>query len=117
MNNWKIPAWLEREVRDRDRACVYCRRAFGSATGTRPSTATWEHIVNDARLITRDNIARCCAACNASKGTKTLSAWLASEYCKTRGITAETVADVVRRALVLQPHIVGDQTRVEEGEQ
>ena len=24
MNNWNIPGWPEREVKDRDRSCVYC---------------------------------------------------------------------------------------------
>jgi hypothetical protein len=24
MNNWGIPDWLEKEVRERDKTCVYC---------------------------------------------------------------------------------------------
>jgi hypothetical protein len=24
MSNWGIPDWLEKEVRERDKACVYC---------------------------------------------------------------------------------------------
>jgi hypothetical protein len=24
MNKWGIPEWLENELRDRDRTCVYC---------------------------------------------------------------------------------------------
>jgi 5-methylcytosine-specific restriction endonuclease McrA len=99
MNNWNIPGWLESEVKDRDRHCVYCRMAFGASHETGTVIATWEHIVNDARIITSDNIARCCRSCNSSKGTKTLSAWLESDYCQKRGITRETVADVVRIAL------------------
>ena len=98
MNRWHIPEWLEREVVERDRCCVYCGVAFVPAvTGrARPS---WEHIVNDAAIITRENIARCCVACNASKGTKDLTEWLTSRYCRTRGITAKSVAAVVRAAL------------------
>ena len=60
---------------------------------------TWEHIINDASIVTRENIARCCVACNASKGPKTLSDWLQASYCKKRGINKETVADVVKSAL------------------
>jgi hypothetical protein len=60
---------------------------------------TWEHIVNDARIVTRENIARCCNACNASKGAKVLADWLKSDYCRRKNITAETAADIVRRAL------------------
>lgn len=38
-------------------------------------------------------------ACNASKGTKDLAVWLESNYCRTRGITAESFAPVVRADL------------------
>ena len=90
-NRWHIPDWLEHEVLQRDTSCIYCGTTFGSAAsfGSRPS---WEHIVNDARIITRENIARCCRSCNASKGVKPLSIWLASAYCKQRGITEENRA-------------------------
>jgi 5-methylcytosine-specific restriction endonuclease McrA len=102
MNRWRIPAWLEDEVRRRDIACVYCRTVFTDsrpANGSRGAVATWEHIVNDATIVTRENIARCCASCNSSKGTRKLSAWIESAYCKRRGISINTVADVVKEAL------------------
>jgi 5-methylcytosine-specific restriction endonuclease McrA len=102
MNNWGIPARLEREVRLRDKECVYCRipmRESPLPDGLRGDTATWEHIVNNGTLITRENIARCCASCNSSKGTKKLSVWIESSYCKRRGIRPDTVADVVKQAL------------------
>ena len=65
--------------------------------------ATWEHVVNDARIVTRENIARCCFSCNASKGAKELGAWLNSDYCKNKGITKNTVAQVIKQALVKPP--------------
>lgn len=102
MNNWNIPDWLEKEVQERDRNCVYCGTEMTEKPGRkgpRKTAATWEHIVNDARIVTRENIARCCAACNSSKGTKRLADWLKSDYCKNKGITEETVAEVVRKAL------------------
>jgi hypothetical protein len=101
MNQWGIPAWLEHEVRQRDKKCVYCRVQIlesPPADGSRKSVATWEHIINDARIVTRENIARCCASCNSSKGTKKLSVWIESSYCKRRGIGRDTVADVVKQA-------------------
>jgi len=104
MNNWNIPDWLEREVKDRDKKCVYCRIELGSSKEPRKSIATWEHIVNDASIVNRDNIARCCFSCNSSKGIKKLPDWLESAYCRRRGITKDTVAEVVRRALVLAPN-------------
>ncbi len=67
--------------------------------------ATWEHIVKDARTVNRENIARCCFSCNSSKGTKKLSDWLESDYCKKRGVTMETGAAVVKEALVVQSNV------------
>jgi len=101
MNRWGIPAWLESEVRERDKECVYCRIAMlesRPADGSRHAVATWEHIVNDASIITPENIARCCASCNSSKGTKALSVWIGSSYCKKKGITEASVAQVVKQA-------------------
>jgi len=99
MNNWNIPEWLENEILERDKVCVYCGVKFGSSIESRKTQASWEHIINDARIITRENIARCCVSCNSSKGTKRLSDWINSQYCVTKGINRETVADVVKNAL------------------
>jgi hypothetical protein len=102
MNKWGIPETLERQVRRRDSHCIYCRvRLLRSSPpdGSRKAVATWEHIINDARIVTAENIARCCAPCNSSKGTKRLSEWLASSYCVQRGITPESMAAVARQAL------------------
>ena len=90
-----IPVWLEQEIILRDRACVYCGVVFD--TGTRPS---WEHIVNDELIITRENIVLCRRSCNSSKGVKLLTIWLESAYCKRRGINLQTVAEVVKKVLV-----------------
>ena len=99
MNRWNIPASLEREVLARDLACVYCRVNFSLQGRTRGAKPSWEHIVNDARIVTRENIARCCMSCNASKGAKELRLWLVSKYCQRKGITERSVALVVRNAL------------------
>jgi hypothetical protein len=102
MNKWGIPEWLEAEVTKRDKTCVYCRIPLIEqmpATGPRSAVATWEHIINDAKIVTRENIARCCVSCNSSKGTKRLSDWLQSCYCKKHGINQSTVAEVVKNAL------------------
>ena len=99
MNRWNIPDWLEREVIERDRCCVYCGVEFTAQSASRRNRPSWEHIINNARIITRENIARCCVGCNASKGTKHLIEWLESKYCKTRGVTNESVASVVRSVL------------------
>ena len=98
-NKWNIPAELERQIRARDEVCVYCGREFLSHLESAKASASWEHIINDASIITADNICLCCRGCNASKGQKQLSAWLQSNYCKERGITPESVAPVVKLAL------------------
>jgi hypothetical protein len=102
MNNWGIPVWLEEEVKERDKTCIYCGIQMIEKTppnGSRKDVATWEHIINNASIVTRENIARCCVACNSSKGTKKLSEWIESAYCKKRGISRDTVAEVVKEAL------------------
>ncbi len=98
-NKRNIPDWLEKEVRERDKKCVYCGVTFTPASISRKSVASWEHIINDAKIITRENIALCCCGCNASKGQKQLSIWLQSKYCKERGIKPETVGPIVKEAI------------------
>jgi 5-methylcytosine-specific restriction endonuclease McrA len=75
MNRWGIPGWLEDEVIARDKNCVYCGVKMLEKIppgDCRRMVGTWEHIINDASIVTRENIARCCSACNSSKGTKAL---------------------------------------------
>lgn len=102
MNRWGIPKKLEDEVKVRDKRCVYCNvRLLDSVPrgSSRKNAATWEHIINDASIVTRENIARCCSACNSSKGTKLLADWIESDYCKKNGINKRTVAGIVKKAL------------------
>lgn len=103
MNRWNIPGWLEREVVERDRNCIYCGVQFVPLNEVRKFKPSWEHIVNDARIVSPENIAICCISCNASKGTKHLAEWLNSNFCKTRGITKESIAEIARRALANPP--------------
>ena len=99
MNRWNIPDWLEDEISARDRACVYCGIDFSWPAPERGGKPSWEHIVNDAKIIPRENIARCCISCNASKGSKDLAVWIQLDYCRRKGITERTVSKVVQIAL------------------
>jgi hypothetical protein len=94
MNRWNITEWLEAEVTDRDGSCVYCGIVFCSSDrhGSRPS---WEHIVNDAKIIFRENIALCFRSRNSSKGARLRAEWFNALYCKQRAISRE----IVRAAL------------------
>lgn len=96
MNRWKIPPHLETEVLARDSCCVYCGIDFRLSHEGRGARPSWEHIINDAGIVTSGNIARCCISCNASKGTKDIGVWLESAYCKRKGITRNSVAQVVK---------------------
>lgn len=59
-NNWNISSSLEKEIRERDKFCVYCGTEFTSTKVSKKTAASWEHIINDAKIITRENIALCC---------------------------------------------------------
>lgn len=88
---------MEVYILQRDKDCIYCRATFEPLSPkARP---TWEHIINDSQMVTRENIARCCMSCNSSKGNRPLAVWLSSAYCKNRGIIAEQVAEVRRAQL------------------
>ena len=54
-NNWNIPEWLEKEVRERDTSCVYCGTAFTPAKVAKKHAASWEHIINDENIITTEH--------------------------------------------------------------
>lgn len=96
MNNWGIPDELEKLVRSRDSKCIYCGKIFAEAE-KRGDFPSWEHIINDARIISEDNIALCCISCNSSKGAKALIDWLNSGYCKRNSIEYKRLAPVVKK--------------------
>lgn len=95
-NAWGIPKDIEDAVLDRDKRCVYCNCDFSSE---RAKKRSWEHIINDINITSLDNIALCCVGCNASKGSKDLVAWFHSDNARKRGITYETISDVIKSAL------------------
>ena len=98
-NRWKIPQEIEIVVRARDTVCIYCSMPFGGPGALTRTRSSWEHIINDASIITIENIALCCRGCNASKGQRPLREWLLSDYCRKRGIGFETLADVAKKHL------------------
>lgn len=73
--------------------------------GSKKSRPSWEHIVNDIRINGIENISLCCVSCNSSKGAKLMEYWLQSNYCKRKGITVDTVAQVVKDALRNPPKL------------
>ena len=104
-NRWGIPKDVEIFVRERDSCCVYCGIEFSISKGDRKSSPSWEHIINDIRINGVDNISLCCMSCNASKGAKLLEDWFQSEYCKHKKITRDSVAKVVKEAILYPPKL------------
>lgn len=104
-NRWGIPINVENLVIARDTSCVYCGVSFSTTASSRKTKPSWEHIVNDIRINGINNIALCCMSCNASKGAKLLEVWLESDYCRKKEITTETVATVVREAILNPPKL------------
>lgn len=98
-NRWGIPKEVEELVKQRDLNCVYCGISFTNVVSTYKTRPTWEHIINDIRINSPDNIALCCRSCNASKGSKLLIDWLNGKYCMTKGITKDNVVTVVKNHL------------------
>lgn len=98
-NKWGIPKDVEEAVLKRDLKCVYCGCEFGPE---RAKKRSWEHIINDIKIATLENIALCCIGCNASKGAKRLSAWLDSPNATRRGVSKATLAPVILSALRLK---------------
>ncbi len=98
-SSWNVPRDMALAVLARDIRCIYCEREFGEPQGPRAACPSGEHIVNDLAIVNLENIALCCVGCNASKGTKTLSDWLDSKYCVTRGIGEQSLAPVALAAL------------------
>ena len=101
-NDWNIPDWLEKKVRNRDKFCVYCNiklQEYVHTKGNPKDKATFEHIENNASNISEANIAMCCNSCNSSKSAKKLQNWLESDYCKKKNINKETVATIIKQYL------------------
>lgn len=98
-NRWGIPKEVEEFVKNRDISCIYCGISFTNSVVTHKTKPTWEHIINDIRINSPENIALCCGSCNASKGSKILHDWLHSKYCMTKGITINSVSSIVKKHL------------------
>jgi hypothetical protein len=98
MNKWGIPEKIEKTFLLRDKQCVYCQVLFSKKA--RKTTASWEHIINDIRITSLENIALCCVSCNASKSTKSLKEWFKTNYCIDNNINENTVAQVVKNHIL-----------------
>jgi 5-methylcytosine-specific restriction endonuclease McrA len=102
-NTYGISQQLEREIRARDKACVYCgilMKQHPHAMGA--SGATIEHFNNEGPFEEKYNLAICCRRCNSSKGTMRLSAWFKTPYCRKKKIIEETISTPVKEYMRLE---------------
>jgi 5-methylcytosine-specific restriction endonuclease McrA len=102
-NTYGISDQDEREIRARDKACVYCGILMKQSRHARSaSAATIGHFNNDGPLKEKYNVAICCRRCNSSKGTMKLPAWFNTPYCRERKINGETVSTPVKEYIRLE---------------
>jgi hypothetical protein len=102
-NTYGISEQDEREIRTRDKSCVYCRILMKQRPHAMHTYgATIEHFDNDGPFDKKYNAAICCRRCNSSKGTQPLLAWFKSPYCREQRINKNTVSKPVREYMRLK---------------
>jgi hypothetical protein len=102
-NAYGISKQDEREIRARDKTCVYCgivMKQYPNAIAA--SGATIEHFDNDGPLKKKYNVGICCRSCNSSKRTMRLSAWFKTAYCREKKINEKTVSKPVKEYMRLE---------------
>lgn len=98
-NKYGISEKDEKEIRARDKTCVYCHKAmkeYSGISGVSSDKATIEHLNNEGPFNEKSTMAICCGSCNSSRGNKELLDWFKTPYCIERNINKETVAEPVK---------------------
>jgi hypothetical protein len=109
-NRYGISETVEREIRARDKTCVYCGILMKQPPQAKvPSGATIEHFNNDGPFTKKSNLAICCRRCNSSKGTKRLCDWFEKPYCQEKKINKESVSEPVKEFMRRQKLICKTQ--------
>ena len=97
-NRYGLPEVDVEATRKRDTKCVYCHKEMhkpGSGM-KRQDWATIEHLNHLPPWDNPETIAICCFSCNASRGNKKITDWFKMEYCLSKNINIDTVAQPVR---------------------
>jgi hypothetical protein len=113
-NRFGITEGDEQALRERDRTCVYCHNPMKTFAeimargGSRRDLASIEHLNFDEPFFVKDglrieDVVLCCCPCNSSRRDRRLWQWFRSEYCRTRNINVDTVAEPVRKYLLEFP--------------
>jgi hypothetical protein len=109
-NKYGISKRVEREIRERDKRCVYCGILMKQSPQARGASGiTIEHFNNDGPFTKKYNLAICCRRCNSSKGTKGLCDWFEKSYCQEKKINKESVSEPVKEYMRRQKLICKTQ--------
>lgn len=103
----------ERKLRARDTRCVYCGKVMQTfaeiraASGKLSDQASIEHLNREGPFYVKDglrteDVVICCRGCNSSRGARELLVWFEMEYCVSRKINGDTVAEPVKKFLRTQ---------------
>lgn len=92
---------------ERFKTCAYCGQTMHAHQGVKgcpKDKVTIEHLNRNgpfrwSKGVREVELVLCCGACNSSRGTKILSDWFNSNYCRRIGIGVTSVAEEVRRYL------------------
>ena len=97
-NRYGLPEEEVDRIRSRDIRCVYCHKEMYKPSQyiKRQDWATIEHLNHLPPWDNPKTIAICCFSCNASRGDRTIPDWFEMEYCKSKDINFNTVAQPVR---------------------
>jgi len=102
-NRYGISEQDEREIRARDKTCVYCKILMKQKPhAMSASGATIEHFNNEGPLKKKYNVGICCRRCNSSKGTMSLSAWFKTPYCREKKFNERTILKPVKKFMRLK---------------
>ena len=107
VNKFRIPENKLINILKRDKNCVYCHKCmiYPYDINYRKDSATIEHLNFDGPFywnkgLEEPDIVICCGQCNSSRGIKKLSDWFKSDYCITKNINKNTVAEPVKKYLI-----------------
>ncbi|MBP6945759.1 MAG: hypothetical protein KBC74_01670 [Candidatus Pacebacteria bacterium] len=98
-NNYGLPKDELQRIFKRDKICVYCHKKMTDhgAHNKRSNWYTIEHLNYLPPWNNPATVTICCWSCNSSRGNKKIRDWFKTDFCITRDINEDTVAEPVRK--------------------
>ena len=101
-NSYGLPEDDLEKIRNRDKVCVYCHKKLSRQYAIK-DWPTIEHLNYLPPWNNPETVAICCWSCNSSRGNKPILKWFDSRYCVDKDINIKTVADVVKKYVLVNP--------------